>query len=101
MTKEQFIKAIALIEECDSVTDKLYAVGIDIINSPLFDNFGKMSDMLWQTNFSEEDADLINWWLYERFDFNTGKLQPIYTLDGKDVYVRTPEGLWNILQDVE
>lgn len=89
MEKEEFIKIINSIIKIDDTITKLYDIGIDIINSPLYD-YVKIADTLWTCIYGKEGMDIINWWLYESVD-------KIITVDDKNIDVTQVENLYNFL----
>ena len=95
MTKEQFILMIKDYQEQDKNIDRVH----DIINwdSPIIDFGWKMMDLVIKTNFNENQADWIDWWLYDRISFDNS-INEAYDKDGKEIDLDTPEKLWNFLQ---
>lgn len=65
MKEKEFKEAISLIKEFMSLEESLHKLNIEIADSKLFSIPGRLSDMLIETNFTEEGIDLIFWWLYE------------------------------------
>ena len=98
ITKEEFIDFIEVHEKFNNNVDLLYDSKIDIINSILFEVFGKVCDMLLNTTFTPDGVDWINWWLYESKDLYTEERLPVYINDEK-VLIETPDELWKIIKD--
>lgn len=68
MTRERFKDLVYTMLEHSELYDKLYDLGIDVINCKYLETAGVMFDELMQTVFGEEGADLISWWMYEDVD---------------------------------
>lgn len=98
ITKEEFIDFIEVHEKFNNNVDLLYDLKIDIINSFLFEAFGKVCDMLLNATFTPDGVDWINWWLYESKDLYTKERLPVYINDEK-VLIETPDELWEIIKD--
>lgn len=89
MKKEEFIKIINTITKIDDIITKLYDIGVDIVNSPLYDYVG-IADTLWTYIYGKEGMDIINWWLYESVD-------KIITIDDENIDVTKVEDLYDFL----
>ena len=98
ITKEEFIDFIEVHEKFNNDIDLLYDLKIDIINSFLFEAFGKVCDMLLNAAFTPDGVDWINWWLYEGKNLYTEERLPVYINDEK-VLIETPDELWEIIKD--
>ena len=48
--------------------EKLYDLGIDTINCKYLETAGIIFDELMMSEFGEEGADLVSWWMYEDVD---------------------------------
>lgn len=96
ITKEKFISMIYHIQSFNNNIDKLCDMGIDIINSDLYNDFDKVVEILIFSNFTEEGQDWINWWLYERKGFGD-VINEAYDLDGNIIKLDTLEELWNLV----
>ena len=48
--------------------DKLYDLGIDVINCKYLETAGVFFDELMKKEFGEDGLDLITWWMYEEVD---------------------------------
>lgn len=68
MTKEEFKELVQYIREISDFYDKLYKLGIDIIECKAYDYAGIFFDKLMLNEFGKDGADFINWWLYEDVD---------------------------------
>lgn len=98
MNKKTFISVIEAHQHQNDLLD----VYEDLINidSPLI-NFGwEMFETLMAECFSEEDRDVIYWWLYERISHN-GEILRMYDCNDNEIKMDTPEDLWNYLTDFE
>lgn len=66
---ENFDKMINIIRKYDDIIDKSYdTLGIDIIESKQTKLFNELTDLMYGENFTDDGADLINWWLYDNVD---------------------------------
>lgn len=68
MTKERFKDLVYMMLEHNEFHDKLYDLGIDTINCKYLETAGLFFDELMKTEFGEDGADLISWWMYEDVD---------------------------------
>ena len=68
MDRELFVKQIQLIQQLNTKTDQLKDIGINIIESPLYDIPAKLFDNFIETICTDDGVDLVFWWLYEDVD---------------------------------
>ena len=68
MTKERFKDLVYQMLEHNEFYDKLYKLGIDVINCKYLDTAGVFFDELMKKEFGEDGLDLISWWMYEDVD---------------------------------
>lgn len=68
MTREDFKSNIKMMQELNTLYEKLYDLGIDTINCKAFEYAGVFFDQLIMKEFGEENYDLVSWWLYEDVD---------------------------------
>ena len=68
MNLEKFKKIIYIIKNQDKNIRNLYKLGVDIINSDIYENFNKITNILFESILTKEGVDLIDWWLYENVD---------------------------------
>ena len=68
MDRELFVKQIQLIQQLNIKTDQLKDIGINIIESPLYDIPAKLFDNFIETVCTDDGVDLVFWWLYEDVD---------------------------------
>jgi hypothetical protein len=64
MKQEVFIHILDKIRDKSDKIDKLYALGIDLIN--FSDDSSDVIDTLFKVYYGKEGADWIDWYLYER-----------------------------------
>jgi hypothetical protein len=68
MTREKFKDLVYKMQEFSEFYDKLYELGIDVINCKYFEIPGIFFDEMMLREFGEENLDLITWWMYEDVD---------------------------------
>ena len=68
MTKEKFKDLVYQMLEYSELYDKLYELGIDIINCKYLNTAGVFFDEIMKKEFGEDGLDLISWWMYEDGD---------------------------------
>lgn len=68
MDRELFVKQINLIQQLNTKTDQLKDIGINIVESSLYDIPAKLFDNFVEAVCTEDGADLVFWWLYEDVD---------------------------------
>ena len=100
--KETFIETVLLLEHCWLKTNFLHEeVKIDLWNYE--ENYYKIIENLIFMKYHESIANLILWYVYDRFDAD-GKILGIeVTLTGKEpkTYIlKTPNDLWNIVEKI-
>lgn len=66
MSKEELLKAFQLMDEFNAAIDSLSNLGVEVVESPLFNTAACLFDMLIASNYTEEGQDWINWWYFER-----------------------------------
>lgn len=99
ITFENFKRFIEASELFNTNVDKLYDLKIDIIESELFTSHENLEDVLITSLFKERAVDYINWWLYEREDFNGNISNTLLDYDGNEVEVNSIEELWDLVKD--
>ena len=66
ITLEQFVAFVNEVKSFEALADNLYNLGVDIVETPIYLHFGKLSDLCVELmGLTEEGIDLVNWWLYE------------------------------------
>ena len=95
MTKQQFVKRMALIQNHHKEQEEIG----ELINK-VTDNYSVVTfgdDLVFEMiNMIEEDLkhkDILAWWLYEGVD------KVVYYDDGKEISVRTLEELYDYMVD--
>lgn len=98
MTKERFVEIIELYQEQNELVDK-YS---DLIayDSPIIEFGWEMFDAVLREAFNNDQRDWINWWLYDRISFITGKELPYYDGD-KECYMHTVDDLWEYISKLK
>ena len=66
MSKEDLLKAFELMDELNDTVDTLSSIGMEVVETPLFNTPGCLFDLLISTHFDEEGQDTINWWYFEK-----------------------------------
>jgi hypothetical protein len=100
--KELFVETVLLLEHCWLKTNFLHEeVKIDLWNYE--ENYYKVIENLIFMKYHESIANLILWYVYDRFDAD-GKILGIeLTLPGKEKkthILKTPNDLWNIVEKI-
>ena len=88
MKQEVFIHILDKIRDKSNKIDKLYYLGIDLIN--FSDDSNEVIDILFKVYYGKEGADWIDWYLWER-DENGADDQA--TNDGKPICYNV-QSLW-------
>ena len=68
MTREKFKDLIYKMQEYNELYDKLYDIGIDIINCKYTQYVDVFFDELMRSEFGDDGLDLVSWWMYEEVD---------------------------------
>ena len=68
ITKQKFKDLVYMMLEHNEFYDKLYDLGIDVINCKYMETAAIIFDELMKSEFGEEGADLVSWWMYEDVD---------------------------------
>ena len=66
ITKDDFIKLLQEHDDQKNRLDTLSSVGIDIFDTALVEYGARMFERLIESYFTEEGADWVFWWLYEK-----------------------------------
>ena len=100
--KEIFIETVILLEHCWFKTNFLHEeVKIDLWNYE--ENYYKVIENLIFIHYSEEVANLILWYVYDRFDADGKVLGLDITFPGKEpklFILKTPTDLWNLVEKI-
>ena len=98
--KETFIETVVLLEHCWLRTNFLHEeVKIDLWNYE--ENYYRIIENLIFMQYSEEVANLILWYVYDRFDADGKILGLDITFPGKEpkrFILKTPTDLWNLVE---
>lgn len=65
MDREVFVEQLNFMQSFNTKIDQLKDLGIDLINSDLYELPAKMFDNFIYSICTEEGSDLVFWWLYE------------------------------------
>ena len=65
MNRHLFLKAIDKVKKSSEFVDKLYELGIDVINCRYMNDEHFFFNKWMEECFGKEGADLIDWWLFE------------------------------------
>jgi hypothetical protein len=100
--KETFIETVVLLEHCWSRTNVMHEeLGIDLWSYE--ETYYKIIENLIFLKYSESTANLIMWYVYDRFDADGKLLGLNITLPGKKPklhMVKTPLDLWNLIEKI-
>lgn len=99
ITKETFIQMINLVERFNEEINRWDDFGLNILDQPIISIPWEIFDTWTNSNFNEDGADWINWYIYERISIITKELLPCYDEEGNIFYVNTPEELWDLVKD--
>ena len=100
--KEIFIEAVVLLEHCWSRTNVMHEeLGIDLWSYE--ETYYKIIENLMFLKYSESIANLVLWYVYDRFDADGKLLGLNVTIPGKEPklhMVKTPSDLWNLIEKI-
>jgi hypothetical protein len=100
--KDTFVETVILLEHCWLRTNFLHEeVKIDLWNYE--ENYYKIIENLIFMQYSEEVANLILWYVYDRFDADGKILGLDITFPGKEpkqFILKTPTDLWNLVEKI-
>jgi len=100
--KEIFIEAVVLLEHCWSRTNVMHEeLGIDLWSYE--ETYYKIIENLMFLKYSESIANLVLWYVYDRFDADGKLLGLNVTIPGKEpklYMVKTPSDLWNLIEKI-
>jgi hypothetical protein len=95
MTLQQFKNTINRVNRFNNYIDKLSEFGIELIDTPLSDNFYLMFEDLIRLSYGEVGLDYVLWWLYESvedkriFDENDKEIANLETIEDLYNYLET------------
>lgn len=83
MTKEQFIKQIELMQSFNTKIDQFVKLGMDLIDTPLYEIPARMFDNFIELVCTEEGLNLVFWWLCKDDEviYDNGEPVNIETID--------------------
>ena len=100
--KDTFVETVILLEHCWLRTNFLHEeVKIDLWNYE--ENYYKIIENLIFMQYSEEVANLILWYVYDRFDADGKILGLDIIFPGKEpkrFILKTPTDLWNLVEKI-
>lgn len=100
--KELFIESVVLLEYCWNRTNFLHEeAGVDLWNYE--ETYYKIIENLISINYPPEIANLIMWYIYDRFDADGKLLGLDITFPGKEPklhVIKTPTELWNLVEKI-
>ena len=100
--KEIFIETVVLLEHCWTRTNVMHEeLGIDLWSYE--ETYYKVIENLIFLKYSESIANLILWYVYDRFDADGKLLGLNITLPVKEPklhMVKTPSDLWNLIEKI-
>lgn len=96
ITKEKFISLIYHIQNFNNNIDTLCDMGIDMLNSDLYNDFSELAEIVLSSHFSEEGCDWVHWWLYERKSYGD-IINEAYDVDGNIIKLDTSAELWDLV----
>ena len=73
--------------------------GIDFVNFE--EPFVQAIEALLELYFNKHQKQLVEWWLYEKWNQTDGVLQLNNTETDEEIPTDTPEDLWNLLQTLK
>lgn len=94
MTLKTLKEIIELHKHFSNYIDKLSDLHIEIIDTPIWNDFYELFDKMITSSFNEVQADYIFWWLYEDVD------KIIYMEDKEEVDVTELEDLYKYLESL-
>ncbi len=97
MEFEKFKRILDLQTEHHKRIQTLYSLKVDVLDT--FDELEKVVEMLWGEILTEEGADWLSWFLYDK-DYVSGKLrEDMNAWDGEKEICKDLEGLYAYLKD--
>ena len=95
MKKEEFVELLREHDDQEDRIDTLSSMGLDIFDSPLIEYGNKMFERLIKAYFTEEGAEWVFWWLYEK-DGDPG--MKAWDKNHNEIPMETMEDLWNYVK---
>lgn len=94
--REIFFQLINSIDQIN-VRQALLFADLRVDFSTYDEKFFEVIDGLIQMSFGKQCADLIGFYLYDRFNVD-GSMNPILTEDGRELYLNDPYELWDLMK---
>lgn len=99
ITKDSFIKLIDQHKEFSKYINDFEEVSkILTVDSPLFDSFYKLFDLILNISFNDVAQEDISWWLYEK-EYGTREDMKMWDKDDNEIPSSTVDDLWNMIKD--
>ena len=95
MIYAEFKKIIDLQIKHSLKTDKLYKLGIDLFET--FEEQEEVIDLLWKQVLTENGADWLSWYLYEKNGISGKPKKEMTAYDAKVEICKDLKGLYNYL----
>ena len=99
MDKKAFVEYIKLLEFQDLIVQDWDSLGLNLIETSLYNNIWETISILEKQIFNEEGREWISWYLFERKSFTTGEILPWYDEEGNEHFCNNAEDLWEIVKD--
>ena len=101
MTLERFKEAIAAIKAYDDDVDKLYELGINVVDSSLSTYFDNVCKYLFEEAYGEHGEGWIEWYLFELPPLLERHLDPsklATDFEGNPIDLSTDENIYAFLE---
>lgn len=85
-------------EKFDKEVERWSNFGIELYDQPIHDLPWTMFNLWLESHFTMEGQDWIDWYLFERVNYNNGQILACYNEDGSEFYIRTLNELWDIVE---
>ena len=91
MTFEKFKELIEIDKTLWDYWDKLNKLGIEIMNSPLFESACKLSKEMWTAYYGEEGQEWVSWFLYEKMESKNPEEMKAWDEEGNEICANLEE----------
>ena len=95
ITKDEFIKLLQEHNDQENRLDILSSIGIEIFSSDIIEYGARMFERLIESYFTEEGANWVFWWLYEKDEDLETKA---WDENHNEIPMETMEDLWNYVK---
>ena len=85
-------------EKFDKEVERWANFGIELYDQPIHDLTWTMFNLWLECHFTMEGQEWIDWYLFERINYNNGQILACYNEDGSEFYIRTLNELWDIVE---